>query len=205
MSSSITWISWPKRFPFWTPNADCSCRQRRLGQSPKTQFVQPILTDAAEVWYFAAQFCLTKGQGGTMETSTQERRTRFDASQGPRLVGPERRQGSRPAAPSGSASWPGRRRRAAGSRWSSIRSRRRPWSRRVHLPRARGRVQLRHRGSDGRNAGRRRRLRRGRRLRVQAAQPVAHVLEPGRHPLPDPRDHLPGRLRALLRRARDAA
>ena len=34
---------------------------------------------------------------------------------------------------------------------------------------------------------------------LQAAQPVAHVLERGRWALPDPRDHLPGRVRALFR------
>ena len=36
------------------------------------------------------------------------------------------------------------------------------------------------------------------RPRLQAAQPVAHVLERGRRAVPDPRDHLAGRLRALL-------
>jgi mannose-6-phosphate isomerase-like protein (cupin superfamily) len=36
---------------------------------------------------------------------------------------------------------------------------------------------------------------------VQAAEPVAHVLERGGHDLPDPRDHLARRLRALLQRA----
>ena len=56
---------------------------------------------------------------------------------------------------------------------------------------ARGRIQLRARGRMG-AAGRRRRLRRCRRLRVQAARPVAHVLERRRHALPDPRDHRPG-------------
>ena len=40
------------------------------------------------------------------------------------------------------------------------------------------------------------------RPRLQAAQPVAHVLERRRRAVPDPRDHLPGRLRAVLRRAR---
>ena len=34
-------------------------------------------------------------------------------------------------------------------------------------------------------------LRRGRRPRVQAARPVAHVLERRRRALPDPRDHRP--------------
>ena len=69
-------------------------------------------------------------------------------------------------------------------------------------PQPRGRVLLRARGPDGRAARRRRRLRRGRRPRPQAARPVAHVLERGRRALPDPRDHRPGRLRGLLRRAR---
>ena len=47
-------------------------------------------------------------------------------------------------------------------------------------------------------ARRRRRARRGRRSGLQAARPMAHVLERGRWPLPDPRDHLPGRVRALF-------
>ena len=47
-------------------------------------------------------------------------------------------------------------------------------------------------------------VRRGRAGRpgLQAAQPVAHLLERRRRALPDPRDHRAGRLRALLRRAR---
>ena len=68
-------------------------------------------------------------------------------------------------------------------------------------PHARGRVQLRARGPHGRAAGRRRRRGRPGRPGLQAAQPVAHVLERGRRALPDPRDHLAGRLRALLPRA----
>ena len=60
------------------------------------------------------------------------------------------------------------------------------------------RVQLRARGAHGRPARRRGRLRRGRRPRLQAARPVAHLLERRRRALPDPGDHLPGRLRALL-------
>src|SRR4029453_16764871 len=36
------------------------------------------------------------------------------------------------------------------------------------------------------------------RPRVQAARPVAHLLERGRRAVPDPRDHLAGRLRAVL-------
>ena len=39
---------------------------------------------------------------------------------------------------------------------------------------------------------------RARRPRVQAAQPVAHLLERRRRAVPNPRDHLAGRLRALL-------
>ena len=38
-------------------------------------------------------------------------------------------------------------------------------------------------------------------LVLQAAQPVAHLLERGRRAVPDPGDHLAGRLRALLPRA----
>ena len=63
---------------------------------------------------------------------------------------------------------------------------------------ARGRVQLRAGGADGRAAGRRRRRGWARRPRVQAARPVAHVLERRRRAVPDPRDHLAGRLRAVL-------
>ena len=69
-------------------------------------------------------------------------------------------------------------------------------------PHARGRVQLRARGTDGRAARRRRRRGRPGRPGPQAAQPVAHVLERRRRAVPDPRDHRPGGLRALLRRAR---
>ena len=47
-------------------------------------------------------------------------------------------------------------------------------------------VQLRDRGAHGRAARRRRGVRRGGRPRLQAAEPVAHVLERRRHPLPAP-------------------
>ena len=72
-------------------------------------------------------------------------------------------------------------------------------------PHARGRVLLRPRGADGRRPRRRGRVRRARRPRVQAARAVAHVLERGRRAVPDPRDHLPRRLRAVLRGARRPA
>src|SRR6266536_1715174 len=62
--------------------------------------------------------------------------------------------------------------------------------------------QLRRAGADGRATGRRGGRGRARRPGLQAAQPVAHVLERGRRAVPDPRNHLAGRLRALLRRAR---
>src|SRR5438477_10066237 len=45
----------------------------------------------------------------------------------------------------------------------------------------------------------RRGLRRTRRPRVQASRPVAHLLERRRNRVPDPRDHLAGDVRALLR------
>ena len=126
---------------------------------------------------------------------------RFDASQGPRIVGPDggkavdlgidrrpddgldrgdgrgllaRRASDAAAAPGGPAP----------------------------QALARGRVQLRDRGADGRPARRRRRLRGGGGPGVQAARPVAHVLERRRRAVPDPGDHLAGRLRAFLRRAR---
>ena len=57
-------------------------------------------------------------------------------------------------------------------------------------------------GRMGALLGRRRDLRRGRRPRLQAARPVAHLLERRRRAPPHPRDHLPGRLRALLPRVR---
>jgi hypothetical protein len=50
-------------------------------------------------------------------------------------------------------------------------------------------------------ARRRRGVRRGGRPRLQAAEPVAHVLERRRYPLPAPGDHLARGLRALLQRA----
>src|SRR4029077_18593717 len=35
MSSSITWISWLKSFPLWTPNAECSLSTTPAGTKPK--------------------------------------------------------------------------------------------------------------------------------------------------------------------------
>ena len=98
---------------------------------------------------------------------------------------------------------PGRRRR----RGRALLARRAPdvaaRARRAAAPaHARGRVQLRPGGPDGRAPRRRRRRGRARRPRLQAARPVAHLLERGRRAMPDPRDHLAGRLRGLLPRAR---
>ena len=65
----------------------------------------------------------------------------------------------------------------------------------------RGRVQLRARGPDRGAARRRGPDRRAGRPDLQAARPVAHVLERRRRAGADARDHRPGRLRALLRGA----
>ena len=62
------------------------------------------------------------------------------------------------------------------------------------LDRAHGRA-ARRRGGRGR----------ARRSGLQAARPVAHVLERRRRGVPDPRDHRPGGLRGLLPRARRRA
>ncbi|CAA9457136.1 MAG: hypothetical protein AVDCRST_MAG25-267, partial [uncultured Rubrobacteraceae bacterium] len=67
-------------------------------------------------------------------------------------------------------------------------------------PRQRGRVQLRHRGAHGGQARRRRRVRGEGASGLQAARPVAHVLERRRRGVPDPGDHLPRRVRAPVRR-----
>ena len=35
MSSSISSIIWPKRYPLWTPNADCSSLTTPVGTNPR--------------------------------------------------------------------------------------------------------------------------------------------------------------------------
>ena len=114
-----------------------------------------------------------------MEVTPHRRGPRVRRHPGTAKIGPERRQ-ARPSCRLGGRPVHGLGR---GGRWRLL-ARRAPdraedAGRAGPHPLARGRVLLRDRGQDGRAARRRDRLRRGRRLGLQAAQPVAHVLEPG--------------------------
>jgi hypothetical protein len=101
--------------------------------------------------------------------------------------------------PSVSGLWCGPRSPGAGSPSSSIRSPRERSSPHAPPSRQRGRVQLRSRGTHGGPARGRGGVRGEGASRLQAPQPVAHVLERRRRGVPDPRDHLPRRVRASVR------
>ena len=144
-----------------------------------------ILTDATDARTFSRDTTVRRKEGASMETTAVK------------IVGPQRRPGGLPR----EHRRPLHDRRGRGGR--ALLARRAPdvaaRARRAAAPaHARGRVQLRARGAHGRAAGRRGRRGRARRPGLQAAQPVAHLLERGRRALPDPRDHLAGRVRALL-------
>ena len=114
---------------------------------------------------------------------------------GPHDHRPDRRRGRLPREHRRALHDRRRRDAASASRSSSIRCRRARSPRRCTATTARTSTATSQR-PDGRAARRRRRRGRPRRPRLQAARPVAHVLERRRRAVPHPRDHLPRRLRA---------